>query len=136
MTRHTTPSEAPQVLVIGTASLDTLHLPRGIVHTSGGAGLYTALAARAGGATAGLFAPVPKPMPDILQPVVQRIQWYGPTIAPADIPHLEIAHHGGGRATLLDASWGAEPALTPARLPPTACDAHVIHIAALSSAQR
>ena len=124
------------IFVIGTASLDTLHLAAGTAHTIGGAGLYTALAARAAGATAGLFAPVPEPMPPTLQPITERLQWYGPTIAPADLPRLEIAHHGHGQATLLDASWGAEASLTPSQLPAAARDARVIHIAALSTAQR
>ena len=124
------------IVVIGTASLDTLHLASGTAHTIGGAGLYTALAARAAGATAGLFAPVPEPMPAALQPIAEYLQWYGPTIAPADLPRLEIAHHGNGQATLLDASWGAETSLVPAQLPVTARDASVMHIAALSTAQR
>jgi sugar/nucleoside kinase (ribokinase family) len=49
---------------------------------------------------------------------------------------LEIEHHGGGRATLVDASWGAEAQLTPSGLPAEVTTASVIHIAALSTAQR
>ena len=125
------------VFVIGTASLDVLHLADGrTAHTAGGAGLYTALAAHKSGARTGLYAPQPEPVPELLQPAVDRLDWVGPRVAPADLPRLAIAHHGQGRATLLDASWGAESQLIPAALPAEIRQAGYVHIAALSSAQR
>jgi ribokinase len=75
-------------------------------------------------------------MPPPLQPVAERVIWSGPPIAPAELPHLEIAHHGAGRATLLHASWGAELQLVPERLPSDLYQAAIIHVAALSTAQR
>ncbi len=126
----------PHVFVIGTASLDILHVAGRTAHTMGGAGLYTALAAQRCGATVDLYAPRPDPMPAALQPVARRVRWSGPSIAPAALPRLEIAQHGAGRATLLTASWGAEPQLTPALLPAAVHQARVVHIAALSTAQR
>jgi ribokinase len=128
---------AVDVFVIGTASLDVLHLADGrTVQTVGGAGLYTALAARQAGARAGLFAPKPEPMPESMRPAAGRLTWVGPAIAPGDLPRLEIQHHGGGRATLLGASWGAEAQLTPPAMPPSVAEAALVHIAALSSAGR
>jgi len=125
------------VFVIGTASLDTLHLAGGrTVFTGGGAGLYTALAAHRAGARVGLFAPKPEPLPEPLRPAAERLLWRGPTISPDRLPRLEIEHHGGGRATLLAASWGAEAELLPEQLPPVAAGSAIIHIAALSTAQR
>jgi hypothetical protein len=47
------------VLVIGGASLDVLHLQAQTVASAGGAGLYTALAAHCAGAKVGMFAPRP-----------------------------------------------------------------------------
>lgn len=130
-------SITPTVFVIGTASLDILHLADGrTVRTAGGAGLYTALAARSAGASVGLFAPKPNPMPAALEPVTSRLVWLGPEIDPQGIPRLEIQHHGYGRATLLHASWGAEQKLNPAGLPAAVGMAHTVHIAALSSAER
>src|SRR5262245_25456505 len=94
------------IFVIGTASLDLLRLADGrVVEAAGGAGLYTALAAHRVGATVGLFAPKSEPLPEPLQPVEQRLRWLGPGISPEQLPHLEIQHHGGGKATLLAASW-------------------------------
>ena len=125
-----------QIVVIGTASLDVLHLGDHTVSTVGGAGLYTALAAAKVGAAVVLYAPRPAPLPVSLQPVAARLSWNGPVIDPAALPRLEIAHHGGGRATLLAASWGAESQLTPALLPAAVQHATFVHIAALSTAQR
>lgn len=125
------------IFVIGAASLDVLHFAGQTARTAGGAGMYTALAARRAGASAGLFAPKPQPMPPELQPMANRLPWWvGPLIPPEQLPRLEIEHHGGGRATLVNASWGAEPHLTPAILPPEIWSASIVHIAALSSAQR
>ncbi len=124
------------LLVIGTASHDTLHLATGIAHTVGGAGLYTALASAEAGATTSLFAPKPDPMPAVFAPVNARVRWLGPRVAPEAMPQLEIAHHGGGRATLLGAGWGAEAVLLPEQLPDDLSIYDCVHIAALSSAAR
>ena len=56
------------LLVIGGASLDVLHLKDKIVNSPGGAGMYTAMAARRCGAQATLFAPRPDPCPASLLP--------------------------------------------------------------------
>lgn len=125
------------VFVIGTASLDVLRLADGrVVEAAGGAGLYTALAAHRAGAVTGLLAPRPEPLPALLQPVAARLHWLGPVVAPEALPRLEIQHHGGGKATLLAADWGAESSLLPAELPLAVAEARFVHIAALSTAQR
>ena len=123
------------VLVIGSASLDVLHLPGQTVSSIGGAGLYTALAAHCAGARAGLLAPRPDPMPAAMQPAAERLTWIGPVIPPDQLPRLEIAHHGGGRATLVSASWGAVNLLAPDALPSDLYDIAIVHIAALPSAE-
>lgn len=125
------------VFVVGTASLDVLHLADGrTVHTVGGAGLYTALAAYRSGVKSGLFGPKPEPLPEVMRPVAERLVWLGPAISPDSLPRLEIAHHGGGRATLVEAAWGAEMHLWPQTMPATVREAQIVHIAALSSAGR
>lgn len=127
----------PQIMVIGTASLDVLHLGDDTSHhTVGGAGLYTALASYKAGASTGLYAPRPNPMPVPLQPVAQRLSWTGPSIPPEALPRLEIAHLGEGCATLIDASWGAESQLNPAHLRAEVHQAAFVHVAALPTAER
>jgi len=128
---------SPEIFVIGTASLDILHLANGqTVPAAGGAGMYTALAAWFAGARAGLFAPRPDPLPKPLEPVAQYLRWIGPVISGEELPRLEIEHHGRGQATLLHASWGAEAQFVPAIMPAEVFAARVVHIAALSTAER
>jgi ribokinase len=127
---------APRIFVIGTASLDILHVAGQSAHTIGGAGLYTALAARRAGAATGLIAPRPEPVPEPFRTAAHLLDWMGPVITSGQLPRLEIEHHGGGKATLLNASWGGEPQLVPAALPAGIDQAAYVHIAALSSAQR
>ncbi|NJN43737.1 MAG: hypothetical protein HC806_02690, partial [Anaerolineae bacterium] len=98
------------ILVIGGVTLDILHLPNfsGPVTAPGGAGMYTALAGKCAGAPITLFAQRPEPLPDLLQPIAASLHWIGPTILASDLPWLEIAHYGGGKAALLNAHWGAQ----------------------------
>lgn len=125
-----------EILVIGCASRDELHIAGKTYHAIGGAGLYTALAAARVGAATTLLAPRPDPLPEAFSPVTNAIRWVGPRVPPDELPRLEIEHHGGGRATLLDAAWGAEAQLTPDCLEDNLSRYAVVHIAALSSAQR
>jgi sugar/nucleoside kinase (ribokinase family) len=135
------------ILVIGCASTDTIHLENGVGKTThstiGGAGLFTALAAARGGAAVTLYAPKPKTMSADLARLASYFHWIGPEIEAVDMPRLEIVHHGQDRATLLDASWGAESLLTPANFsqmagiedgPDQKFD--LVHIAALSTVAR
>ncbi len=125
------------VLVIGGASLDVLHLTDGqTVSTAGGAGLYTALAAARSGAPSGMFAPRPDPMPIELQAAVDRIKWIGPAVPPDQLPHFEIAHYGDGRAELVNATWGGEMLLAPDMLPDDLLGARFVHVAALRNTDR
>jgi sugar/nucleoside kinase (ribokinase family) len=123
-------------LVIGCASFDRLYIAGQTYNTIGGAGLYTALAAARSGTATTLLAPKPHPLPDLFTKAAQHINWIGPTTLSEDLPQLEIEHHGGGRATLINAAWGAEASLTPKYLPDNLASYQFIHIAALSSAAR
>ncbi len=126
-----------KLLIIGGASLDVLHLPDGqTVASAGGAGLYTACAARRAGAHVVFYAPRPVPMPAPLQPAAARLDWQGPVITPDELARFKIAHHGGGRATLVEAAWGAEARFHPEALPDDLARFDVIHIAAIGTAQR
>ena len=124
------------IFVVGGVSIDTLHI-KGEVHESiGGAAMYTSLAAQRAGAVATLFAPKPHPLPALLAPVDARVLWDGPQIEPEDIPRLEIAHHGGGKATLLSAQWGAEHRMQPDDLPADLSAYVAVHVAAMGTAAR
>ena len=125
------------ILVIGGASLDVLHLTDGqSVNSPGGAGLYTSLAAVKAGARVAMYAPHPDPMPDELSAAAQRIMWIGPTVPLDQLPRFEIAHHGGGRATLVDAFWGGEMLITSDSFIPDQLTAPSVHVGALRTAER
>lgn len=113
---------APRLLVIGGASLDVLHFRGSTVRSAGGAGLYTALAARRAGARVTMFAPRPSPMPEALVPAAERLDWIGPEVRPEQLPAFEIAHHGRGRTEMAQARPGAEPRLAPDALPAKALE--------------
>ena len=62
------------LLVIGGASSDIYHIAGKRVSSAGGAGMYTSMAAHRSGADISMFAPFPDPMPEILQPVADRLK--------------------------------------------------------------
>lgn len=124
------------LLVIGGASLDKLHFSDRICETVGGAGMYTAVAAHLAGAEVSMFAPRPHPVPESLVPAANRVEWLGPSVPPAELPRFEIAHHGGGRTTLVNAAWGAEAHLSPEDLPVDLSGYRLVHISALASGTR
>ena len=78
-----------------------------------------------------LYAQVPQPMPAVLDPFTQILDWRGPVIPLESLPRLEIAHYGGGRAELLAADWGAQLDLKPSDLPSDLSQFHCAHVAAL-----
>ena len=114
-------------------TIDTIRLSGGAgKHTTpGGAGLYTALGVRAAGGAVRLFAQRPVPMPEILFPYDAALDWTGPEIPLDRLPRLDIAHHGGGKAELVGAFWGAQLELAPTDLPDDLSAIRIAHIAAL-----
>ena len=126
------------LLVIGGVTIDLLHLPgrAAPITAPGGAGMYTALAGTGSGTPVTLFAQRPVPFPELLQPLNGVLNWIGPEIALADLPRLEIAHYGGGKAQLLQADWGAQAYLTPESLPAELSAYGFIHLAVMVTTRR
>lgn len=124
------------LLIFGGASLDVLHLQKETKKSSGGAGMYTALAAARAGAHVTMFAPRPKPMPPELAPLAERVHWIGPVVSPEQLPSFEIAHYGDGKAELVSARWGAEALLTPENLPDEKFDADIVYCGPLADPAR
>ena len=96
-----------KVLIIGGATFDTIHFFGQTQHSAGGAGIYTALAARTCGVEASVFAPRPYPMPAPLQPIADRLTWLGPQVASDEIPRMEIEHNEQG-TRYVNTFFGAE----------------------------
>ena len=126
------------LLIIGGVTIDLLHLPGQPVPITapGGAGMYTALAGMGSGTPVTLFAQHPVPLPSLLQPIAEALNWIGPEIPLADLPRLEIAHYGGGKAQLLGAQWGAQARLTADALPLDLSAYPLIHLAVMVTPQR
>ena len=81
-----------RVLVVGGVSVERLLLEGRTVESAGGAGLYTAMAARRCGARVTLFGPRPEPCPEPLKPVAGRlVEWFGPLVRPEQLSRFEIS---------------------------------------------
>ncbi len=126
----------PHILVIGGASSDILHLDTQTVPSAGGAGMYTAMSAHRAGAQVSLFAPQPNPIPEILQPVADRLaEWLGPVVPPDQLPHFEISYRGG-QTEYIKATFGAESILTPEMLPADLSMYDCVHVIPLGDAHK
>jgi sugar/nucleoside kinase (ribokinase family) len=120
-----------RLLVIGGASIDVLHLDDQSVETAGGAGMYTAMAAKRCGAHIVLFGPCPDPCPEQLKPVVEHLaEWIGPVIMPAQVLQFEISYRGR-RTEYLKAEADAERALSPTTLPADLSGYDLVHVTPL-----
>jgi sugar/nucleoside kinase (ribokinase family) len=123
-----------QLLVIGGASFDVLHLEDRTVESVGGAGMYTAMAARRCGARVSLFGPRPAPLPERLKSVsVHLAEWLGPAISPEQMLQFEISYQGG-KTEYLKASLDAEKRLSPTTLPEDLSKYDLIHVTPLGDA--
>jgi len=125
-----------QLLVIGGASLDTLHLKDQTITSAGGGGIYTCLAAIRSGADAALFAPKAEPMPVEFINVASRLKaWIGPAIPAERMPRFEIEHRGD-KANYLKTFNDAEAELTCEMLPVDLSQYDFIHVTPLGDSQR
>jgi sugar/nucleoside kinase (ribokinase family) len=125
-----------RLLVIGGASFDVLHLEDRTVDSVGGAGMYTAMAARRCGAQVALFAFRPDPCPERFEPVARRLtEWLGPVVSPEQLPQYEISYRGG-KTEYLKASMGAEGMLSPTMLPADLSKYDLVHVTPLGDAVR
>ncbi len=124
------------LLVIGGASIDTLHFAGQEVVSAGGAGMYTAMAAHRGGIKVSMLSPRPEPIPEALHPVAERLsRWLGPLILPEELAHFEIVHREE-ETIYLKASLGAESSLSPDDLPPDLSIFDGVHLTPFLDAQR
>ncbi|MFC2053807.1 PfkB family carbohydrate kinase [Chloroflexota bacterium] len=123
-----------RLLVIGGASSDVLHLGDRTVACAGGAGMYTAMAARRCGAQTALFGPRPDPCPEPLKPVAGYLTaWLGPVISPTQLSQFEISYRGG-KTEYLKALLDTERTLSPTLLPANLSKYDLVHVTPLGDA--
>lgn len=122
------------LLVIGGASYDILHLRDRTVTSAGGAGMYTAMAARRSGVRVSMFGPRPEPVPEYLHPIAGFLeQWLGPGIPPKKLPHFEIFYQGG-KTEYHEKDIQAEADLPISLLPPDLSTYDLVHVTPLGDA--
>jgi len=81
----------PHLLIIGGPSIDILHFKNQTKKSAGGAGLYTALAAYRSGCDITMYSPKPDPIPDLLNPLEERLtEWFGPIVTLNEIRTLRF----------------------------------------------
>jgi sugar/nucleoside kinase (ribokinase family) len=124
-----------RLLVIGGASFGVLHLEDRVADSLGGAGMYTAMAARRCGAQVALFGPRPDPCPERLKPVAEHLtEWLGPAIPPTQVGQSEISYRQG-KTAYLKVSLDAEEMLSPTMLPADLSAYDLVHVTPLSDAR-
>jgi sugar/nucleoside kinase (ribokinase family) len=123
------------LLVIGSPSLDKIHIDGKTHHAMGGAGMYMSMAARRAGVDVSMFGPKPNPMPDALEPLNQRlVQWIGPVIDAELVPRFEISHDGE-IADYLVANLESEQEIDPSGFPQDLSMYDGVHITAMGDAE-
>ncbi|MDP6769342.1 MAG: carbohydrate kinase family protein, partial [Anaerolineales bacterium] len=122
-----------KILVIGGASQDFLHINGKDIHTTGGAGLYTALGARAAGGQVDMLAPLPSPMPLLMQPINELINWLGPTVSQDELPHFAIKYDDSGKATYTTVEPRSESLMTENDIPSDLSNYTYVHIVQLGN---
>jgi sugar/nucleoside kinase (ribokinase family) len=124
------------LLIIGGASSDILHISGQIIETAGGAGMYTAMAAKRSGVQVSLFGPRPEPIPEHLHRMHEHLtNWLGPEIPAEDLPRFEISYDQG-QTEYLNYEIDAEAALSPAMLPGDLSHYDLIHVTPLGDAEK
>ena len=117
-----------RLLVIGGASIDVLHLEDRTVESVGGAGMYTAMAARRCGAHVSMLSPRPDPPPERLKPIAGHlVEWLGPDISPEQMLQFEISYRGG-KTEYLKMSLDAVAMLSPSMLPADLSKYDLVHV--------
>ncbi len=119
------------LLVVGSPSLDTIHI-QGQTHQSvGGAGMYMAMAAWRSGLKVSMFGPRPDTIPDVMGDFASRLEvWIGPVIPLEDMPHFEISHQGD-KAVYLNADVESEEQVDFDQLPDDLSKYAGVHITAM-----
>jgi ribokinase len=117
-----------RLLVVGGASFDVLHLEDRTVESVGGAGMYTAMAARRCGAHVSMLSPRPDPPPERLKPIAGHlVEWLGPDISPEQMLQFEISYRGG-KTEYLKMSLDAVAMLSPTMLPADLSKYDLVHV--------
>ncbi len=126
---------APELVVIGTPSLDRIDIRGETLDTVGGSGFITALAARVCGVRAGVVARVPRILPDPIEKAFVPGGLDPGGLIPVDGPGpgFHISYDADEVATYVEIIRGDEAALSAADVPRRWLDAAWVHIGPLAA---
>ena len=126
---------APQLVVIGTPSVDRIEIRGEALPTVGGSGFITAVGARLCGVTVGLVARVPGQLPDGIAAAFHPggIDPGGLGVVDGPLPAFHISYDADERADYLAIQSGSEADVGAADLPRRWLDAAWIHIGPLAA---
>ena len=122
------------LLVIGSPSLDVIHIGGETHNAIGGAGMYVSMAAKRSGVDVSIFGPKPKPMQHSYTIFSERLDaWLGPDVSPDAMPRFEISHEGNS-ADYMVMNVEIEGKIDPSLLPKDLSVYDGIHITAMGDA--
>lgn len=127
--------DAPQLVVIGTPSIDRIEIREESLPTVGGSGFITAVAARLAGISVGLVARVPPRLPHGIAAAFHQggVDPGGLTVVDGPLPGFHISYDEAERATYLTIASGQEVNLCGTDLPRRWLNAAWIHIGPLAA---
>ncbi len=127
--------DAPQLVVIGTPSVDRIEIRGDSLPTVGGSGFITAVGARLAGITVGLVARVPRRLPDGIAAAFRPggIDPGGLAVVEGRLPGFHISYDEAERATYLTIASGEEADVCGADLPRRWLNAAWIHLGPLAA---
>lgn len=127
--------DAPQLVVLGTPSIDRIEISGQSLPTVGGSGFITAVAARLAGVSVGLVARVPQRLPPDIAAAFHPggVDPGGLTVVDGPLPGFHISYDEAERATYLEIASGREADLRGADLPRRWLTAAWIHIGPLAA---
>ena len=125
----------PQLVIVGTPSVDRIEVGGRSLDTVGGSGFISAVAARLAGATTGILARVPRTLPDPIAAAFRPggIDPGGLVIGDGPLPAFHISYDAAESATYLALETGMEADLTAGDLPRRWLTSEWIHIGSLAA---
>ena len=126
---------APQLVVIGTPSIDRIEIRGETLSTVGGSGFITSVAARVVGASAGLIARVPRRLPSRIAAAFApgAVDAGGLVIVDGTLPGFHISYDKDESATYLTIESGEEADVNALDIPRRWLAAEWVHIGPLAA---
>jgi len=128
----------PQLIIIGTPSVDQIEIDGRTLNTIGGSGFISAVAGRLAGATTGLLARVPHTLPPGIAAAFRPggVDPGGLVVSDGPLPGFHISYDANESATYLALETGMEAELRADDLPRRWLSAGWIHIGSLAASTR